>query len=147
MGQAGVGMASWTDRTLLESGWYPPEADTPEQRLRYYARQFGLVEVDATYYALPAEQTAVAWAARTPARVHFQRQGVQPVHPAPFLVTLQGRVLPGGRPRTVLGRLVACRGLPGPSGLGAWWLPWVCLGGGFPGVGPGLRVGPGACLG
>jgi len=56
---------------LIESGWYPPEANTPEQRLRYYARQFGLVEVDATYYALPAEQTAVAWAARTPAAFTF----------------------------------------------------------------------------
>src|SRR5262249_58505786 len=48
------------------SGWYPPEADTPEKRLRCYARQFPLVEVDATYYALPAEQTAPLWAARTP---------------------------------------------------------------------------------
>jgi uncharacterized protein YecE (DUF72 family) len=71
MGQVQVGTASWTDRTLLESGWYPPEADTPERRLRYYARQFGLVEVDATYYALPAEQTAAAWATRTPAGFTF----------------------------------------------------------------------------
>jgi uncharacterized protein YecE (DUF72 family) len=71
MGQVRVGTAGWTDRTLIESGWYPPEADTPERRLRYYARQFSLVEVDATYYALPAEQTAVAWAARTPAGFIF----------------------------------------------------------------------------
>ena len=71
MGQVRVGTASWTDRTLISSGWYPPEADTPERRLRYYARQFPLVEVDATYYALPAEQTAAAWAARTPARFTF----------------------------------------------------------------------------
>jgi len=71
MGQVRVGTASWTDRTLIASGWYPPEADTPERRLRYYARQFGLVEVDSTYYALPAEQTAAAWAARTPAGFTF----------------------------------------------------------------------------
>jgi uncharacterized protein YecE (DUF72 family) len=71
MGQVRVGTASWTDRTLIASGWYPPKADTPERRLRYYARQFGLVEVDATYYALPAEQTAAAWAARTPAGFTF----------------------------------------------------------------------------
>ena len=71
MGQVRVGTASWTDRTLIESGWYPPEADTPEKRLRYYARQFALVEVDATYYALPAERTAMAWAARTPAGFTF----------------------------------------------------------------------------
>ena len=61
-----VGTASWTDRTLIASGWYPPEASTPEKRLRYYARQFPLVEVDATYYALPNEQTATTWVARTP---------------------------------------------------------------------------------
>ena len=66
MGQIRVGTASWTDRTLIESGWYPPEANNAEKRLRYYARQFPLVEVDATYYALPAEQTARAWAERTP---------------------------------------------------------------------------------
>ena len=66
MDRVRVGTASWTDRTLIASGWYPPEADTPEKRLRYYARQFPLVEVDATYYALPAEQTATLWAARTP---------------------------------------------------------------------------------
>src|SRR5215470_11711946 len=71
MGQVRVGTASWTDRTLIASGWYPPEADTPEKRLRYYARQFALVEVDATYYALPAERTAMAWAARTPAGFTF----------------------------------------------------------------------------
>ena len=71
MGQVRVGTASWTDRTLIESGWYPREADTPERRLRYYARQFALVEVDATSYALPAEQTAMAWAARTPAGFTF----------------------------------------------------------------------------
>ena len=71
MGQIRVGTASWTDRTLLESGWYPPEAGTPEKRLRFYARQFPLVEVDATYYALPAEQTAATWAARTPAGFTF----------------------------------------------------------------------------
>jgi uncharacterized protein YecE (DUF72 family) len=66
-----VGTASWTDKTLLESGWYPPSAGNPEQRLRYYASQFPLVEVDATYYALPAEQTAASWAARTPAGFTF----------------------------------------------------------------------------
>ena len=66
-----VGTASWTDRSLIASGWYPAEANTPERRLRFYACQFPLVEVDATYYALPAEQTARAWAERTPAGFTF----------------------------------------------------------------------------
>ena len=71
MGQIRVGTASWTDRSLISSGWYPPEADTPEKRLRHYASQFPLVEVDASYYALPPVQTAAAWAARVPAGFTF----------------------------------------------------------------------------
>ena len=71
MAQIRVGTAGWTDRSLIAAGWYPAEANTPEKRLRYYASQFPLVEVDATYYALPAEQTARAWAERTPAGFTF----------------------------------------------------------------------------
>jgi uncharacterized protein YecE (DUF72 family) len=66
MGRIEVGTASWTDKTLLSSGWYPAEADTPEKRLAYYAKQFPIVEVDSTYYGPPAEQTARLWAQRTP---------------------------------------------------------------------------------
>jgi uncharacterized protein YecE (DUF72 family) len=71
MGEIKVGTASWTDKTLLDSGWYPQTADTPEKRLAHYAKQFPLVEVDATYYAPPAEQTATLWASRTPATFTF----------------------------------------------------------------------------
>ena len=71
MGEILVGTASWTDKTLLESGWYPPGADTPAARLEYYATQFPLVEVDSTYYSPPAERTAQLWAARTPPGFQF----------------------------------------------------------------------------
>jgi uncharacterized protein YecE (DUF72 family) len=71
MGDIRIGTAGWTDKTLIDSGWYPPDASNPEKRLRYYAEQFPLVEVDSAYYALPAEQTAVAWAARTPVDFTF----------------------------------------------------------------------------
>ena len=43
-----VGTASWTDKTLLASCWYPSSANSAEKRLAYYARQYSLVEVDAT---------------------------------------------------------------------------------------------------
>ena len=71
MGRIRVGTASWTDRTLLASGWYPSTANTAEKRLAYYARHFPLVEVDATYYAPPSEDTARLWAQRTPAEFTF----------------------------------------------------------------------------
>ena len=71
MGPIRVGTASWTDRTLLASGWYPDGVDSAEERLNYYASQFPLVEVDATYYNPPAESTAKLWAERTPAGFTF----------------------------------------------------------------------------
>ncbi|NJC67696.1 DUF72 domain-containing protein [Planosporangium flavigriseum] len=71
MGEIRIGTASWTDKTLLASGWYPSTANTAEKRLAHYARQFPIVEVDATYYAPPAEQTARLWAQRTPAEFTF----------------------------------------------------------------------------
>ncbi len=61
-----AGTCSWTDRTLVESGWYPPDANTPDARLRYYAANFPIVENDATYYGVPAERQAELWVARTP---------------------------------------------------------------------------------
>jgi uncharacterized protein YecE (DUF72 family) len=60
-----VGTASWTDRTLVQSGWYPKGVTSAEDRLRYYASQFPLVEADATYYFLPTEQAVAAWRQRT----------------------------------------------------------------------------------
>ncbi len=61
-----VGTASWTDRTLLASGWYPEHVTTAEERLAYYAERFPIVEVDSTYYAPPAESTVRLWRDRTP---------------------------------------------------------------------------------
>jgi uncharacterized protein YecE (DUF72 family) len=66
VGQIRVGTASWTDKTLLASGWYPDDAETAEQRLQYYASQFPLVEVDSTYYTPPNERNSQLWATRTP---------------------------------------------------------------------------------
>ena len=62
-----VGTASWTDKTLIASGrFYPKDCKSAEARLRYYASQFPLVEVDSSYYAMPAPATSQLWAERTP---------------------------------------------------------------------------------
>src|SRR5437879_7057099 len=62
-----IGTASWTDPTMVEPGvFYPPDASTAEDRLRYYADQFPIVEVDATYYALPTRRLGELWLERTP---------------------------------------------------------------------------------
>ena len=46
--------------------FYPRGMDTAEERLQYYASQFPLVEIDATYYALPVARVAELWRDRTP---------------------------------------------------------------------------------
>ena len=62
-----VGTASWTDKTLIACGrFYPAGAKSAEARLRFYASQFPIVEVDSSYYAMPAPATAQLWAERTP---------------------------------------------------------------------------------
>jgi uncharacterized protein YecE (DUF72 family) len=67
-----VGTASWSDKSLVASKkFYPREASTPEARLRFYATQFPLVEVDTSYYAIPLAETAQAWTDRTPAHFSF----------------------------------------------------------------------------
>jgi uncharacterized protein YecE (DUF72 family) len=62
-----IGTASWTDPTMTARGvFYPDSADSAEERLGYYASRFPIVEVDATYYALPSKRTAELWVERTP---------------------------------------------------------------------------------
>ncbi|MFW6150147.1 MAG: DUF72 domain-containing protein [Chloroflexota bacterium] len=61
-----VGITSWTEPTLIESQrFYPPDVRSAEDRLRYYASQFPITEVDSTYYALPSEQNSRLWVERT----------------------------------------------------------------------------------
>src|SRR5919106_6513966 len=71
MGEILVGTASWTDKSLLGSGWYPPGITSAADRLRYYAEQFPLVEVDSTYYFPPSEKNSELWAERTPEHFKF----------------------------------------------------------------------------
>jgi uncharacterized protein YecE (DUF72 family) len=67
-----TGTCSWTDKTLVqETDWYPKRTMSAEDRLRFYAGQFPLTEIDSTYYAPPAEQQAALWAQRTPDGFRF----------------------------------------------------------------------------
>jgi uncharacterized protein YecE (DUF72 family) len=67
-----VGTCSWAEKSLIESGeFYPKGVSSAEERLRFYASHFDTVEVDSTYYAIPASHTAELWAERTPANFLF----------------------------------------------------------------------------
>ncbi len=67
IGNIYYGTCGWTDPTLLKSGaFYPSGVSSAEERLRFYAQSFPLVEVDSTFYAPPSEDNAIRWARRTP---------------------------------------------------------------------------------
>lgn len=71
-GSIRIGTCSWAQRCLIQSGaFYPPTVASSEGRLRYYASHFDTVEIDSSYYAIPATHMARAWAARTPEKFLF----------------------------------------------------------------------------
>jgi len=76
-----IGTCSWADDALSKH-FYPPRTP-PAERLPYYAQHFDTVEVDSTYYRLPAEQMVERWAERTPDGfvMHVKAFGLMTRHP------------------------------------------------------------------
>jgi uncharacterized protein YecE (DUF72 family) len=106
---------------MLASGWYPAHVKTSESRLRYYAEHFPIVEVDATYYALPRADLAGKWVERTPKEFVFDVKAFGPMTghatdpkalPADLRAQVPGELLSRGR--------VYPRQLP-PDLLGEIW--------------------------
>jgi len=63
-GRIVVGTSSWADPGFIAE-WYPAGLPAGE-RLPWYAERFEAVEVNATWYALPAEHTTAHWDEQTP---------------------------------------------------------------------------------
>ena len=62
-----IGTASWSHPALIDCGrFYPAENMGAEERLRFYAKQFPMVEVDSGFYAITAPSVSRQWAERTP---------------------------------------------------------------------------------
>jgi uncharacterized protein YecE (DUF72 family) len=76
-----IGTCSWADDALSRH-WYPKGLPAGE-RLGYYAQHFDTVEVDSTYYRLPAEELVQRWAERTPDGfvMHVKAFGLMTRHP------------------------------------------------------------------
>jgi uncharacterized protein YecE (DUF72 family) len=77
-----VGVCSWADETLTKV-WYPKGVKSGEERLRYYAERFDVVEANSTYYRLPELGMVENWAERTPPgfTMHVKAFGVMTRHP------------------------------------------------------------------
>ncbi len=93
-----VGTSSWTDPTLVrDTEFYPPGASSAEERLRYYASIFPVVEVDSTFYAPPSPEVARLWVERTPPgfRMEIKSYGLftgHPVRPATMWKDLRSEI-------------------------------------------------------
>ena len=81
MAEIRIGTCSWADEALSKH-WYPKGLPAGE-RLAHYAQHFDTVEVDSTYYRLPAEDMVRRWAERTPDDfvMHVKAFGLMTRHP------------------------------------------------------------------
>src|SRR3990172_9381284 len=66
MGRILVGISAWSDRSLVESGFYPAGVKTPADRLRYYGQEFPVAEIDSSYHFFPTRRNLELWLENTP---------------------------------------------------------------------------------
>jgi uncharacterized protein YecE (DUF72 family) len=64
-----VGTSSWADPGFVEH-WYPKGLPSKE-RLLFYAERFEAVELNSSFYAIPASSSVDAWAKATPDGFRF----------------------------------------------------------------------------
>ncbi len=110
-----IGTAGWTDPTLTAPGvFYPDGATSAEQRLRWYASRFPLVEVDSSYYALPSRRSAELWLERTPDAFRFDVKAYAPMTGHPTEVARLPRAIKEALPAAIGDRArVYPKDLPG----------------------------------
>ena len=115
-----IGICSWADQALIESGaFYPKKSMSAEARLRYYTRFFDTVEINSSYYAIPAARNVLRWAERTPPDFVFTVKAyglltghnprpetlpdeVQAMLPARVARTLRGEIQAGALPAAAI---------------------------------------------
>ena len=75
-----IGVAAWTDLND-----YYPRGMKPAEKLTFYAAEFPLVEVDTSYYAIPAPRMPASWVSATPDGFTFNIKAFRlfTAHPTP----------------------------------------------------------------
>ena len=107
-----VGICAWADPALIESGaFYPRKSMSAEARLRFYASVFDVVEVNASYYAIPDVLSVRRWVERTPPGFVFHVKAWSLLtghHPRPQALPAEVQAaLPTRARRTPRGEIVA----------------------------------------
>jgi uncharacterized protein YecE (DUF72 family) len=104
------------DAALIEDGsFYPRKSMTAEARLHWYARFFDTVEINSSYYAIPAARNAVLWARRTPPGFLFNVKAYALMtghHPRPATLPAELQLLLPRQPRLTRRGEVDAAGFP-----------------------------------
>ena len=81
-----VGVSSWSDAALVDSGFYPPEVRSAAQRLSYYGGRFAVAEVDSTYHFFATAGNLRLWLDNSPDNFKFNIKAFSlfTLHPTPF---------------------------------------------------------------
>ena len=76
-----VGTASWSEPEFVKAGWYPPGL-AAGRRLEFYAAHFDMVELNSSFYAIPADEDVRAVGGRDAARLPLRREVPPPAFPS-----------------------------------------------------------------
>ncbi len=60
-----IGTASWSEPEFVKAGWYPAGL-AAGKRLPFYAHHFDMVELNSSFYAMPAPRMCAKWVEETP---------------------------------------------------------------------------------
>lgn len=87
-GQLFLGTFSWTGDCWVSS--FYPAGTRPADFLSYYATRFNTVEIDSTFYRIPAARTIEQWRERTPKGFTFAAKIPQVITHEKVLVDAEG---------------------------------------------------------
>jgi uncharacterized protein YecE (DUF72 family) len=77
MGDILVGTCSWSDKSLV--GSFYPAGLKPVDQISHYALQFPTVEINSSFYAIPAPHVCASWAEKTPPGFIFHAKAFGPI--------------------------------------------------------------------
>lgn len=85
MGRILIGISSWSEPALVQSGFYPPEARTAAERLIHYATKFPVAEIDSTFHFFATASNLKLWLENTPEGFKFNVKAFSmfTLHPTP----------------------------------------------------------------
>jgi uncharacterized protein YecE (DUF72 family) len=101
-----IGTCGWSYKEW-QGNFYPSRLDSG-QFLSYYAERYPVVEVDSTFYRIPAQKMVQGWRDKTPDTFGFSLKVPQAITHEKVLVDCEGEVEAFLRAARLLGRKLLC---------------------------------------